>query len=518
MKPKRAGQFWALDILGAALFSWGISGGVEALVARTALDGWLACLAGGALVRAASVVLVHHYAMPGAQIAANPWRRAAMSRLLGGRLPAPVSAGTSAALAIDHVQAIEEHGARFQPARVSAVVGPLLAISLIALASWFSALILLATLLPFVVGMIFAGTAARRASERQLDALAALSGLFVDRVRHLPLIRHFGAQARIARQVEDATHGVAMRTVAVLRAAFLSSAVLEFFAAIAVALVAIYCGFALLGLLPFTPPEPLTLGRAFFALAMAPEVYLPMRRLAAAYHEKQMGEAAESALADYAPGQEEAEEVSSAAPSPFDGLVVEGLILTWPPVCIGPVDLRLPRTGIVALSGPSGSGKTSTLAAIAGQIEATSGRITTFAGHPLDPADVAWAAQRPLLLPGTLRRNLALAAPEVCDAAVLVAARRVGLGPLLEARGGLDFVIDHKGSGLSGGERRRIGLARALLSGRPLLLCDEPTADLDAASAAQIVAVLQELGREKALLVATHDEAVRAIAQQEIAL
>ncbi|QVM84602.1 ABC transporter ATP-binding protein/permease [Novosphingobium decolorationis] len=521
MKPKRAGQFCALDILGAALFSWGISGGVEALVAGTALFGWLVCLAGGALLRASSVLLVHHFAMPGAQIGANLWRRAAMSRLLGGRLPAPVSAGTSAALAIDHVQAIEEHGARFQPARVSAVVGPLLAIGLIALASWFSALILLATLLPFVVGMIFAGTAARRASERQLDALAALSGLFVDRVRHLPLIRHYGAQARIARQVEDATHGVATRTVAVLRAAFLSSAVLEFFAAIAVALVAIYCGFALLGLLPFTPPEPLTLGRAFFALAMAPEVYLPMRRLAAAYHEKQMGEAAESALAEYAPGQDEVEEASStptAAPSPFDGLVVEGLILTWPTVCIGPVDLRLPRTGIVALSGPSGSGKTSTLAAIAGQIEVPSGRITTLAGHPLDRADVAWAAQRPLLLPGSLRRNLALAAPEACDAAVLVAARRVGLGPLLEKRGGLDLVIDHKGSGLSGGERRRIGLARALLSGRPLLLCDEPTADLDAASAAQIVAVLQELSRERALLVATHDETVRAIAQQEIAL
>ncbi|GAM04419.1 cysteine ABC transporter permease/ATP-binding protein [Novosphingobium sp. MBES04] len=488
-------------------------------MAGTALFGWLACLAGGALLRASSVLLVHHFAMPGAQNGANLWRRAAMARLLGGRLPAPVSAGTSAALAIDHVQAIEEHGARFQPARVSAVVGPLLAIGLIALASWFSALILLATLLPFVVGMIFAGTAARRASERQLDALAALSGLFVDRVRHLPLIRHYGAQARIARQVEDATHGVASRTVAVLRAAFLSSAVLEFFAAIAVALVAIYCGFALLGLLPFTPPEPLTLGRAFFALAMAPEVYLPMRRLAAAYHEKQMGEAAESALAEYAPErQEEPSDASAPKSPPFDGLVVEGLILAWPTVCIGPVDLRLPRTGIVALSGPSGSGKTSTLAAIAGQIEASSGRITTFAGHPLDPANVAWAAQRPLLLPGSLRRNLALAAPKACDAAVLVAARRVGLGPLLEKRGGLDLVIDHKGSGLSGGERRRIGLARALLSGRPLLLCDEPTADLDAASAAQIVAVLQELSRERALLVATHDETVRAIAQQEIAL
>ncbi|MCJ2183874.1 ATP-binding cassette domain-containing protein [Novosphingobium sp. 1949] len=519
MKSNKAGHFWALDIVGAALFSAGLAGGVSALVAHQTTLPWLAALASGAVLRAGSVGLVHTLAMPIAQRDANVWRTNIMAHLLGGRLDRPLTAGASAALAVDHVHAIEEHGARFLPARISAVFGPLFAIGLIALASWVCALILLGTLIPFIIGMIFAGTAARRASERQLEALTALSGLFVDRIRHLPLIRHFAAQERIARQVESATHDVAQRTVAVLRAAFLSSAVLEFFSAIAVALVAVYCGFALLGLLPFTPPEPLTLARAFFALAMAPEVYLPMRRLAAAYHEKQMGEAAKAALEPYTPTAPAPNAPEAPAPAaPFTGLRVEGLTLAWDALTIGPLTFALDAQGLVALTGPTGSGKTSTLAAIAGQIAPAAGAILDSRGAPLDPAHIAWAAQRPLLLPATLRENIALAAPGATDAAILAVAARVGLDPVLARRGGLDLAIDHRGSGLSGGERRRIGLARAILSGRPLMLCDEPTADLDAASAAQITALLCDLASERALLVATHDAPLAALAQQEIAL
>ena len=525
MKMKASGRAWVLDTFGAALFSWGIAGGVGALVADSSKAPWLACLAAGALLRAGAVTWVHARAMPVAQRNANLWRTAVMSRLLGAPQARPISAGESAALAVDHVHAIEEQGARFQPARISAIFGPVIAIALIALASWFSALILLATLVPFVMGMILAGTAARRASERQLAALEALSGLFVDRVRHLPLIRHFGAQERIARQVESATRDVATRTVAVLKAAFLSSAVLEFFSALAVALVAVYCGFSLLGLLPFDPPEQLTLVRAFFALAMAPEVYLPMRRLAAAYHEKQMGDAAQKALEPYGPATPDAPRPATAAASApavsvhaFDGLRIAGLELAWGTIRIGPLDLTMGTQGLVVLSGPTGSGKSSTLAAIAGQLELKAGTITTASGHPLDPACVAWAAQRPLLLPGSLRQNLALAAPAASDATIEAAARQVGLGPLLERRGGLDLDIDHRGSGLSGGERRRIGLARAILSGRPLLLCDEPTADLDAQSAREITSLLRELSRERALIVATHDALVIDAGEKEIAL
>ena len=145
--------------------------------------------------------------------------------------------------------------------------------------------------------------------------------------------------------------------------------------------------------------------------------------------------------------------------------------------------------------------------------------MATANGCALDPADIAWAAQRALLLPGTLADNIALAAPHATPEMIRAVADRVGLGALLRDRcEGLNLQIDHRGSGLSGGERRRIGLARAILSGRPLLLCDEPTADLDGDSAAEIRALLLDLSRERCLLVATHDRVLAAAARLVVAL
>ncbi|GAA4762242.1 thiol reductant ABC exporter subunit CydD [Stakelama sediminis] len=510
-------MFWLIDVAGAALFAYGIADGVGALVGARSPE-WPALLALilGATIRAGAVLLVHNSAIRSAQQVTVRWRARLFPRLLGGRIARPLLAGESATLAIDHVAAIEAHGARFQPVRMGASLSPLLVAVITAFASWVSALIMLGTMVPFIVGMILAGTAARHASERQLTALGELSGLFVDRVRNLPVIRHFGAEERITRQVTGATREVALRTIAVLRTAFISGAVLEFFSALAVALIAVYCGFSLLGLLPFSPPEHLTLTRAFFALAMAPEFYLPMRRLAAAYHEKQLGEAAMEALDEAVPDLPDtpAEPVSA-----FDGLTVSGLAIDWPGTRIGPLTFTLGNTDLVALTGPTGSGKTSVLAAIAGQITDFDGSVTTASGGRIAPEAIAWAAQRPLLLPGTLADNIALAAPDASREAIRAVAERVGLGVMLTERSeGLDLMLDHRGSGLSGGERRRLGLARAILSGRPLLLCDEPTADLDADSAADITALLTELGRERCVLVATHDPVLTEAARAEVTL
>ena len=503
-----------LDIPGAALFAAGIALAMGSLAAGNGLPrGAVALILAGGAIRAGAAMLAHAAAIRAAQRVVAGWRARIFPRLLAGRLPRPLLAGESAALAIDHLVTIEAYEARFRPARAASAAAPLLVAAIVACASWVSALILLFTLVPFALGMILAGTAARRAAERQLAALAGLSGLFVDRIRALPIIRHFGAEERIACQVGAATGEVAERTVAVLRVAFLSGAVLEFFAALSVALVAVYCGFALLGLLPFPAPEKLSLGQAFFALAMAPEFYLPMRRLAAAYHEKQLGDAAMAALA-----QVETPATAPPATARFDGLRVLQLAIAWPGLRIGPVGFELAAADLVALTGHTGSGKSSLLAAIAGQVAPAGGTVTTVRGGALDPADIAWAAQTPLLLPGTLAENIALARPDATPDEIARVAGRVGLDAVIAARGGLGLVLDHRGSGLSGGERRRIGLARALLSRRPLLLCDEPTADLDADSAAAIVALLREVAAERAVLVATHDPALAAAARLVVAL
>ena len=511
---------WLCDTLGAGVFAWGLATAIAALVAgqgaqpvedasffNSVADGALWMLAGG-LIRAVAVYAARYAAARTAQKTVAPARSALLRRFFGGAMAEPLRVGESAALSIDYIDHIEGFEAQFVPIRFAAIAGPATVALLVSFASPIAALIMLGTLLPFGLGMIMAGGMARRASDAQLLALSHLSDLFADRLRNLPMIRHFNAGERLTRQVAGATDDLAKRTMAVLRIAFISTGVMEFFAALAVAMVALYCGFSLLGILPFPVPEKLSFRDALFALALAPEFYLPMRRLAAAYHEKQLGEAAQTAIAPYVvedPPQQ-------AAIPPFAGVTLGGVMCQWPGRSIGPVSFTMGATGLTAITGPTGSGKTSMLAIIAGQLLPAAGAVTAIA-----PEAIAWAAQRPLILPGTLRDNLRLVRPDVDDDAVLHACADVGLDTLLATRAeGLDLMLDHRASGLSGGELRRLALARAILSDRPLILCDEPTADLDADSAAAVTGLLRHLAARHAVIVATHDAALAAVADQQV--
>jgi len=187
-------------------------------------------------------------------------------------------------------------------------------------------------------------------------------------------------------------------------------------AAVAVALVAVYCGFSLLGLLPVKVPEELALDETFIALALAPKLYLPMRRLAAAYHEKQLVGATERAMA---PLLSDAAEPRPATAT-FAGLAVDGMALQLDERRIGPISFLIGAAGITAVVGPTGSGKTSVLAAIPGQIAPANGtiRVPGSACVP-DANSIAWTAQKPLLLPGTRAHNLALARPDASHDAIL---------------------------------------------------------------------------------------------------
>jgi ATP-binding cassette subfamily C protein CydD len=412
------------------------------------------------------------------------------------------------------VGALDGYYARFAPLRIAAGLSPLLIIGAAAVASPVAAGILLFTLLPFIAGMALAGTAAAGESRRHFEALERLSGLFIDRIRALPALLAFGAEARTTAEIGGASDELERRTAQVMRIAFLSSAVLEFFSALAVALIAIYCGFNLLRLLPFPVPETLDLPRAFFVLALAPEVYAPLRRLAAAYHDRQAAEAAAPSLVQtpVAPGVRI--RLAEGAPAirfrnvsiAYDGRapVLEGFNL----------DVRPGQ--IVALVGASGAGKSSLLHLLLGLAPLTEGEIEV-GGLRLGPtdgiaADIAWTSQNPVVLPGTLGENIALADPTACAGRLRMAADQAGL------TSSLDRPVDERGGGLSGGERRRLGLARAMLKRAPILLLDEPTAHLDADSEKAILRLIRESARGRTTLIATHSATVAAIADRVVRL
>lgn len=522
---------WVCDALAAILFALALAqllsvpvdrafgGGGELGGVRS--WGWASLLIAAALMRGGSQGAAALLGQRAAARATASLRARIAPALMTSATARGRIVGEDAELAVTGIDRIEPYLARFLPLRRAAMLSPLLIALAACFASWVSAAILLATLVPFGLGMALAGGAARKASDEQFGALARLGGLFVDRVRALPLILSYGAEERVARHIGIAASDLAERTLGVLRIAFVSSAILEFFSALAVALVAVYCGFALLGLLPFVPPERLDFVRAFFVLALAPEYYLGMRRLAAAYHDKQQGEAALSALAH------EERRIPARVADPTrkvtPELAVADLVVRHPGgVAIGPIDAAWPAAGLHVVTGASGAGKTSLLRALIGQVPIERGQIrldSVAADAGALAANCGWAGQRPLLLPATLRANLLLSQWKLSDAVALDLLDALGLGALLAARGGgLDWVVDDRGSGLSGGERRRIGLARAILAPRPILLLDEPTADLDRAAAESIVARLGRIARDRLIVAATHDPFLIAAADSRMAL
>ncbi|AWH54009.1 thiol reductant ABC exporter subunit CydD [Stenotrophomonas sp. ESTM1D_MKCIP4_1] len=424
-------------------------------------------------------------------------------------------------LMLHHGDAIESYYSGFLPVRTEVVVVPLLILAAVAWVDWVVALILLFTapLVPFF--MMLVGWGAEAAGRAQLGELARMSGHFADRIKGLGLLRLYGQGEAELAGIEAVAEGVRVRTMKVLRIAFLSSTVLEFFASVSVAMVALYLGLSYLGLMSLHAAVP-TLGAGLFCLLLAPEFYAPLRRLAAHYHDRANALAAaaeverlllalpeEQAVAEVAAAPLAVEPAEAALPPlQAQGLVLRPLGATHD--VLDAVDLRLEPGQRLALVGPSGSGKSTLLEALAGWLPPRAGRVQLRPG-----VQVAYASQRPYLFHGSIADNLRLADPAASDArlrAVAEAAQVLQFARRLPE--GLNTMIGERGFGLSGGEARRIGLARLLLRDPQVLLLDEPTAFLDADTEAALLSSLAAYARGRSVVVATHSPAVIAWADR----
>jgi ATP-binding cassette subfamily C protein CydD len=340
-----------------------------------------------------------------------------------------------------------------------------------------------------------------------------MSGHFADRIKGLGLLRLYGRGDAELQGIAQAADGVRVRTMKVLRIAFLSSTVLEFFASVSVAMVALYLGLSYLGMMSLHASVP-TLGTGMFCLLLAPEFYAPLRRLAAHYHDRA------NALAAASEVERLLAEDTRLAPGPADTastgqqpaqrhaplLRVQGATLrpqgSAQDVLRG-FSLSLTDGQRVALVGPSGSGKSTVLEALAGWLPPRQGRIVLREG-----VRVGYAGQRPYLFHGSIADNLRLADPSVSDARLQAVAEVAQVMRFArDLPQGLDTVIGERGFGLSGGEARRIGLARLLLREPDLLLLDEPTAFLDPQTEADLLQALAAHTRGRTVLMATHSEA-----------
>lgn len=523
-----AGAVATVESLGAIGFAAGLAYGLAALPRGIAAAApWLLLGFAGGLARGLAGLGSARLGAAAARCAKAALRDRLTRRVFALPLALRPETGALMTAVIDRVETLDGYLARFLPAR-AAVAGILLVLVASAAASPIGAAILGATLLPFLGLMILAGGAAADEAEAQFIAMLRLGARFADRMRALPLILAFQAEAAEVAGLAAAADTLRRRTMRVLRIAFISSAGLEFFAALAVAVIAVYAGFNLLGLMPriLTPFGfgHLDVARAFFILALAPEFYAPLRKLAAAYHDRQAAETAAEglmALEAMSPPERIAAPPLLSAPA----LRFEAVELRYPGedrAALGPVSFAVAPGETIALLGPSGAGKTSLLALLLGLAQPSAGSIMVDA-VPLPSAGLAgavgWMGQAPLITAGTIAENIALARPEAAAVEILQAAEKAGLGPLLASRArGLASPLDERGAGLSGGERQRIALARLFLAPPPLLLLDEPTAHLDSASEAAIIAALAEVAQGRTTLIATHSPALAAIADRVIRL
>lgn len=524
---RTSAAFLILDVLAAIAFAAGLALALAALGSGlSAALPWLALSAVAAGLRGLSARAATRAAGRAALSVKRRVRRDVAARLLAEPPGGRVTSGEAMTALVEGVEGLDGHFTRFVPARTASALAPLLVIAAVAVASPVSAGILTLTLIPFVMGMALAGMAAAEESRRQFQALSRLGGLFLDRVRALPLILAFEGEAAQTAALAARAEALAARTTRVLRVAFISSGVLEFFAALSVALVAVYCGFNLLRLLPFPVPETLDLPRAFFALALAPEVYAPMRRLAAAYHDRQAAEAAAPFLNPPTRAQPAAAHAAPPETNQPPRIRYEAVAVAYPDAgraVFNDFELTLAPGTITALIGASGSGKTTLLNLLLGLAPLTGGEIW-LDDQPLTSCGsftplIAWAGQSPLVIPATLADNIALARRDASPREIADVAERVGLVGAVDARPeGLRAWIDERGGGLSGGERRRLALARALLKPAPVLLLDEPTANLDPAAAKALLPVIVEAARGRTTLIATHSGALADLADRVVQL
>ncbi|MFI6857447.1 thiol reductant ABC exporter subunit CydD [Streptomyces sp. NPDC050416] len=426
--------------------------------------------------------------------------------------------GSLVALATRGVDALDDYFSRYLPQLGLAVVVPVAVLARIVTEDWVSAAIIVGTLPLIPVFMVLIGWATQSRMDRQWRLLSRLSGHFLDVVAGLPTLKVFGrakAQAESIRRITGEYRQATMRT---LRIAFISSFALELLATLSVALVAVTIGMRLVH-------GEMDLYIGLVILILAPEAYLPLRQVGAQYHAAAEGLAAAEEIFEVLQTPVPA---SGSGAVPTGSLAFEGVTVRYPgrsSDAVSDVSFTVEPGETVALVGPSGAGKSTLVNVLLGFVPPAEGRVRV-GGADLADVDleqwrsrIAWVPQRPHLYAGTIAENVRLARPDADDDAVRRALRDAGALEFVEALPeGADTVLGEDGAGLSAGQRQRLALARAFLADRPVLLLDEPTAALDGATEAEVVAAVRRLAAGRTVLLVVHRPALLEVADRVVRL
>lgn len=422
-------------------------------------------------------------------------------------------AGAWATLTLEQVENMHDFFARYLPQMSLSVLIPFVILIVVFPVNWAAGLIFLITapLVPLFMALV--GIKAADAGRKNFKALQRLSGHFYDRLQSMTTIRLFDRTDAETEQMRGASEVFRKRTMDVLRIAFLSSAVLEFFTSISIAITAVYFGFSFIGELEFGYyGAGVTLFSGLFILILAPEFYQPLRELGTYYHAKQQAVGAAESIVEFLQTDVSKVVSGSTAMTQTESveIVAQDLEVLSPEGkrLVGPISFTLNSHQTTALVGPSGAGKTSLINAILGFMPYQGS--LTINGTEMSDLDhnqwrkaISWVGQNPLLVHGTIRDNVTLGKSNISDDAVQQVLENSYSAEFVNSHG-LDYMVSDRSAGLSVGQAQRLALARAMLQNGKFWLLDEPTASLDARSEQLVMQGLNEQITHKTALLVTH--------------
>ncbi|MEK4263340.1 thiol reductant ABC exporter subunit CydD [Paenibacillus sp. FSL L8-0499] len=478
------------------------------------------------LVRHACAMLMSRVSYRFAEATGSTMRREMMDKLfqLGPRMVGGRGTGDLVTLVLEGVTKFRTYLEAIIPRMVGMSVTPVLVLIYVFTMDTTSGIILTVTMPIIIVFMILIGMTARKQMDRQLKSYRTLSNHFVDSLRGLETLKFLGRSRSHSDSIATVSDRYRSATMRTLRVAFLSSFALDFFTMLSVASVAVSLGLRLVN-------EQMTLVTGLTILILAPEYFLPVRLVGSDFHATLDGKEAAEAMKSII----DQDEVKAEVIGPNGNLVVGSAaktseqIFTWHEnsvLTLNDVSVKYEEAGLSSLEalnlqfkgaskigiiGESGAGKSTLVDILGGFLHPTSGSITVNSTTVSALTDEAWRKQtsyipqRPYIFSGTLADNIRFYYPEASMEAVAAAVKATGLSGLVDTLPhGLDEMIGGGGRSFSGGQEQRVALARALLSSRPIMLLDEPTAHLDIETEYELKETMVPLFEGKLVFLATH--------------